>query len=88
MESRLIQVELCNICQEPYNKLELFSGVLDYHVRLKKKVIKGNRDPFTTKDLNKSIMIKSKAKNQYVKWPSRESFLAFKVNKNKYTSIK
>ena len=88
MESRLIQVELCNICQEPYNKLELFSGVLDYHVRMKKKVITGNLDPFTTKDLNKSTMIKSKAKNQYVKWPSRESFLAFKANKNKYTSIK
>ena len=32
--------------------------------------------------------MKSKAKNQYVKWPSRENFLAFKKAKNKFTSMK
>ena len=40
-----------------------------------------------TKDLSKAIMMKLKAKNQYVKWPSRESFLAFNKAKNKSTSI-
>ena len=33
------------------------------------------------------MMMKSKNKNQYVKWPSRENYLAFKRAKNKYTSI-
>ena len=36
-----------------------------------------------TKDLSKAIMLKSKAKYQYVKWPSRENYLAFKKAKNK-----
>ena len=35
-----------------------------------------------TKDLSKTIMMKS-----YVKWPSRENFLAFKKAKNKCTSL-
>ena len=28
-----------------------------------------------TKELNKAIMNKSKTKNKYIKWPSRENFL-------------
>ena len=40
-----------------------------------------------TKDLRKVIMIKSKAKSQYVKWHSKENYLAFKKAKNKCTSI-
>ena len=32
-------------------------------------------------------MMKSKTKNQYVKWPSGENFLAFKKAKNKSASI-
>ena len=39
-----------------------------------------------TKDLSKAIMMMSKAKNQSVKWPSRENYLAFKRAKNKFTS--
>ena len=34
-----------------------------------------------------TIMIKLRAKNQYVKWPSRENYLASKKAKNKCTSI-
>ena len=40
-----------------------------------------------SKDLSKTIMIKSKAKKQYVKWSSRENYLVFKKAKNKCTSI-
>ena len=39
-----------------------------------------------TKD-SKAIMMLSKAKNQYIKWPSGEHFLAFRKAKNKFTSI-
>ena len=42
---------------------------------------------FMTKELSKAIMDKSKAKNKYVKWPSRENYLLFKNVKNKCTSI-
>ena len=40
-----------------------------------------------TKELSKAIMTKSKVKNSYVKWPSRENFLAYKKAKKKCNSL-
>ena len=34
------------------------------------------------KELSKAIINRSKLKNRYKKWPSRENFLAFKKQKN------
>ena len=88
MDSRLIQDDVYNNCQEPYNKLtQIFSEVLDHHAPVKRKAVRGNQAPLMTRDLNKVIMIKSKAKRKYVKWLSRENYLAFKKAKNKCTSI-
>ena len=39
------------------------------------------------KRLSKSIMDKSRIKNKYLKWPSRENFLAYKKIKNKYNNL-
>ena len=49
----------------------------------KQKVVRGNQVPFMAKDFCLVIMMKSKAKKQNVKWPSRENYLAFKKAKNK-----
>ena len=88
MDSRLIQGDVYNNCGKPYNKLtQLFPELLDYHAPVKRKAVRGNQAPFITRDLSKAIMIKLKAKNKYVKWISRENFLAFKKAKNKCTSI-
>ena len=85
----MIQGGLYNNCQEPYNKLtQIFSEILDYHAPVKQKVVRGNQSPFVTKDLSKAKWwIKSKPKNQYVKWPSRENYLAFIKAKNNRTPI-
>ena len=40
-----------------------------------------------TKELNKAIMARSKIKNKYNKWPSRENFLPLKQIKNKCTNL-
>ena len=40
-----------------------------------------------TKDLSKVIMSKSKAKNKYLNWPSRENFISYKRTKNKCNSL-
>ena len=67
-----------------------FSEVLDYHAPVKQEVVRGIDYllvSFMTNDLSKAIMMKSKSKNQYVKWPSRENFLAFNKAKNKSISI-
>ena len=63
----MIQGELYNNCQEFYKKLtQIFWEVLDYHTPVKQKVVKGNQVTFMTKDLIKALMMKLKAKNQYV----------------------
>ena len=67
LDSRLVQGELYNNCQEPYNKLtQIFYEVLDYYAPVKQKVVRGNQALFMTKDVSKAIMMKLKAKNQYV----------------------
>ena len=40
-----------------------------------------------TRELSKAIMTKSKVKKSYVKWPSRENFVAYKKAKNKCNSL-
>ena len=40
-----------------------------------------------TKELSKSIMNRSRFKNKYLKWPSRENFLAYKKAKNLCNSL-
>ena len=40
-----------------------------------------------TKELNKQIMKRSKPKNLYFKWPSRENVLAYKNEKNKWNNM-
>ena len=35
-----------------------------------------------TKELSKALMNKSETRNKYIKWPSRENFLAVKTVKN------
>ena len=42
---------------------------------------------FMTRELSKEIMTKSKVKNSYVEWPSRESVVAYKKAKNKCNSL-
>ena len=66
---------------------EILSEVLNYHVPLKQKSVRGNLAPFMTRELSKAIMTKSKVKNSYVKLPSRENFVAYKKAKNKRNSL-
>ena len=56
--------------------------VLDKHAPIKNKKARGNDAPFMTMELSKTIMNRSKLRNRYTKWPSRENFLAFKEQKN------
>ena len=64
------------------NFTRIFQNVLNKHAPLKYKKVRGNHAPFMTKDLSKAIMNKSKTRNKYHKWPSRENFLAMKRAKN------
>ena len=73
---------------DPYSKLtEIFSKILNKHAPLKSKQVRGNQAPFMNKLLSKAIMEKSKIRNKYLKWPSRENFLDCKKIKNKCNSL-
>ena len=60
---------------------KVFRLVLDKHAPLKVKKVRGNQCPFMTKELSQTIMNKSKIRNKYQKWRSRENFLALKEAK-------
>ena len=79
MNSKLSQRDLYRNCDERYESLsEIFAYILNYHAPLKEKQIRGNHSPFMTKDLSKAIMEKSKIRNKYLKWPSRENYVSYR----------
>ena len=81
LDKKLVQGQLYKSCDEPYKKLsEIFNDILYYYAPLKEKQVRGNHAPFMTKELSTAIMEKSKARNKYLKWPSRENYLSHKKN--------
>ena len=61
--------------------------VLENHAPIKKRKVRGNQKPFMTRELSKAIMNKSKTKNRYTKWKSRENYLAYKKARNVCNSL-
>ena len=71
-----------------YSKLtRIFASTLQKHAPLKMKMIRGNHGLFMNKELSKLIMTKSRLRNKYLKWPSRENFLNFRKVKNKCNNL-
>ena len=66
---------------------KVFRLVLDKHPPRKVKKVRGNQGPFMTKELSKAIMNKSKIRNKYQKWPSRENVLALKEAKKFFNKL-
>ena len=92
-DQELLKGEMCKSNNEMCSTFtKAFRLVLDKHAPLKVKKVRGNLGPFMTKELSKAIMNKSKIRNRYQKWPSRENVLTLKETKkfcNKLTkSIK
>ena len=87
LDQLLIQDHLYN-SQNPYSKLtKIYTDLLDKHAPIKIRRVRGNQAPFMNKELSKAIMNKSRIRNRYLKWPSRENFLALKISKNKSNSV-
>ena len=59
----------------------LFQSVVDRHAPIKKKTIRGNNKPFMNKELSKAIKNKSRLRNKYNKWKSRENYLEYQKSK-------
>ena len=87
LDQKLIQGDIYKT-DDSYSKLtEIMSEVLEKHAPLKTKTIRGNQAPFLNKRLSKAIMNKSRIRNKYLQWSSRENFLAYKKIKNKCNNL-
>ena len=66
----------------------LYSEVVEKHVPIKHKVLKGNQAPFITRGLSKQIMIRSRLRNVCNKHKITENWKAYKSQRNKCTSMR
>ena len=57
------------------------STLFDKFAPLKSKKIRGNNQPFVTKELRRAIMNRSRLRTKYNKWKSRENFVAYRLAK-------
>ena len=61
----------------------LFKSIVDRHAPIKTKIVRGNNKPFMNKELGKALKTKSRIKNKWNKWRSRENFLEWQNIKKK-----
>ena len=70
---------------------DLFEGVLmlllNRHAPLKFKYVRANESPFMNKELRKSVMLRSKLKNDFNIKKTESAKLAFKMQRNHCTSL-
>ena len=60
----------------PYDDFcNLFKTITDKHAPIKQRKVTGNNALFMTKKLRKSTMDRSRMRNKYLKYPSRENFI-------------
>ena len=57
----------------------IFLKVLNENAPIKMKYLRANHSPFVTKELSKVIMVRSKLRNQYLKYKSEEARAHFKI---------
>ena len=87
LDQELIKSNSYNDEQQYHIFTLIFRRVLDKHAPLKMKKLRGNQIKFMTKELRKAIIDRSRLKNKYLKWPSRENVLANKKAKNICNSL-
>ena len=60
----------------------IFLKVLNKHAPIKTKYLRANHSPFVTRELSKTVMLKSKLQNQYLKCKSEEARVRYKIHRN------
>ena len=73
LDQELIKSNLYNDEQQDDIPTSIFRKA--FACSFKKEKIRGNQAKFMTKELRRAFMDRSKFKNEYLKWPSRENLL-------------
>ena len=76
-----------NYTKNPKLFFELCRSELEHHAPRKKKYIRGNNKPFMTKELSKSIMVRTRLRNKFLKNPTIENKLAYTKQRNFCVSL-
>ena len=61
---------------------EKFMKILNQHAPIKSKLLRANNAPFMNKFLSKEVMIRSRLRNKFNKYPTQENELAYKKQRN------
>ena len=65
-----------------------FSKIVEKHVHLKQKTLRGNHSPFVSKELRKAIYTRSRFRNMFLKNPDEINRKLYKQQRNKCVSIR
>ena len=65
-----------------------FSKIVEKHVPLKQKTLRGNHSPFVSKELRKAIYTRSRFRNRFLKNPDEINRKLYKQQRNKCVSIR
>ena len=72
-----------------YEKFKtLYIEVVNKHAPLKHKIRRGNQAPFTTRDLSRQIMIRSRLRNKFNQHKTAQNWNAYKSQSNKCLSVR
>ena len=66
---------------------KIFMEILDKFAPLKKKYIRANHSKFVTKELSKTIMLRSKLRNQFLKTKTQDSKMKYNKQRNLCVSL-
>ena len=70
------------------NFRKCFKRVLDRHAPLRYKVIRGNQAPFMSKELSKSVMTRSRLKNRFNRYTSKDNWKAYRLQRSKCVQLR
>ena len=62
--------------------------IVERQAPLKKRFVRGNQAPFMNKELRKAVYIRSRLRNNFCKNPTKEKENKYKVQRNKYISLR
>ena len=65
-----------------------FSKIVEKHVPLKQKTVRGNHAPFVSKKLRKAIYARSRFRNRFLKNPGQINSKIYMQQRNKCVSIR
>ena len=80
LDYELSKLDVCNLELEHF--LNIFIEILNKHAPIKKKYLRANQGEFMSKELNKTIMTRSRLRNKYLKEKSADSNMEYDKQRN------